>query len=117
MNAPTKKIIRKIGKPVDVINAGETGGREFPAEATEGTVQMVIEERGMAKTITDSSGTEHEANIEFRAVPDEGDPEITGPGEGGSPATILDHPDAGRYRVVQTFVEDADVLVISAVED
>lgn len=119
MNTPIKKVIRKIGKPVDVINPTGGGGRSFPTEgAVAGTIDMVIEQRGMSITVTDSAGTEHEASIEFRAVPDDGAPPIRDPGtdeDGG--ASILDHPDGGRYRVLSTFVEDVDVLVINAVED
>lgn len=118
MNTPIRKIIDKIGKPVDVINPTGGGGRTFPTEgAPDGTVRMVIEQRGTSRTITDSSGTDHEVDIEFRAVPDDTAPDISGPGEDEGQETILDHPDAGRFRVVRTHVEDADVLVINAVED
>lgn len=116
MNAPVKRIIERVGEPVDVINSGSTGGRDFPTETTEGTVRMVIEQRGQPLTVTDSSGTEHTADMELRAVPDDDAPAIHGPGEGAN-ATILDHPRVGRLQVVKTFWEDSDVLVINAVED
>lgn len=118
MSLPTKKIIRKVGKDVEVVHPSGGGGRSFPTETSQGTVRMVVEQRGMAKTVTDSSGTDHEVDIEFRAVPGAGDPEISGPGEGDvDGAVLLNHPDIGTFRVVRTFVEDVDVLVINAVED
>lgn len=116
MSLPVKKIIERVGKPVGVINSTGGGGRSMPSEGAAEAVKMVIEQRGMARTITDSSGTEHQVDIEFRAVPDAGAPEIRG-AIGGETATILDHPDAGRFRVLQTFVEDVDVLVINAAKE
>lgn len=116
MSLPVKRIIERVGKPVGVINSTGGGGRTMPTEGAPETVRMVIEQRGMARTITDSSGTEHQVDIEFRAVPDDDAPEIHG-AISGETATILDHPDAGRFRVLQTFVEDVDVLVINAAQE
>lgn len=116
MSTQVAKVIRRLGKPVDVLQSTGGGGREFPGESVAGTVDMVIEQRGAPITVTDSSGTDHEVDIEFRAVVADDDPEILDPGADEGPS-ILDHPDAGRYRVVKTFPEDVDVLVINAVED
>lgn len=117
MSLPVKRIIERVGKPVDVINStSDGGGRSMPTEGAPESVQMVVEQRGMAKTLTDSSGTDYSVDIEFRAVPDDDAPEIHG-ALSSETATILDHPDAGRFRVIQTFVEDLDVLVINATQE
>lgn len=115
MSAQIKKLIRSEGTPVEVYNAAEGGGRSLDDYGTaDGTIPMVIERRSMGREVTDSSGTTHEADIEFRAVPDDTDPPLVAADE-GQPSK-LEHPTSGTYRVMATHVEDIGVTVIYAIE-
>lgn len=119
MKAAVERLIAKIGTPVDVVgvDSGDSGGRSIPSRSAQGTVDMIIEQRGMGTTVTDSSGQEYDADLELRAVPDDTDPEIHGGAESGQDPTILDHPSVGELRVMRAFTDDAGVLVIAAVEN
>lgn len=132
MRGAAKRMIRKLGQPIDVYNAaGGGGGRmmtdyDFDLEP-DGTVRMIFEQRSQSRTVTNSSGSEVESDLEFRCVisdvgyDDEygdestGDPQIITAGDGA--ATILEDPNGNRFRVLEAFLEHSGVLALAVVED
>lgn len=128
MHAAAARLIEKHGEPIDIYNATGGGGRtmtDYGADP-DGTVKMVSEQRSRGRTVTDSSGTEVEATVEFRCVIDEvGYGDAYGDLYGGSPQIIpagagepteLERPNGKRYRVMDDYLEDSGVLVLSVVE-
>lgn len=110
--------IEKQGVEMEIHNAVGGGGRTMPdysEDAADGVKKMVSEQRGMGRTVTDSSGTEVEANLEFRHIPDEDDPDIIPAGD--DQPTRLKHPSGVLYRVMDIYREDSGAEVLTVVED
>jgi hypothetical protein len=116
MGAP-HRLIQSVGETYTVRNAsGGAGGRDRPNYSDDGTLVGVIERRGLSRTLADSAGEEIDADLELRAVPDDG-VSITPAGQTDSYPTKLVGPNDTTYRVLDSHVEDGGVTVLTVVLD
>jgi hypothetical protein len=116
MNGPAHRLIRSQGVKYTVRNAPGGGGRDTPDYNDDGTVVGVLEQRGMPRTATDSSGADVEADLEIRAVPEDS-VTIREAGSADGYPTKLVHPQGQTYRVLARFPEDSGVTVLTVVRD
>lgn len=116
MQGPAQRLILARGSDYTIRNASGGGGRDTPNYSDDGTLTGVIEQRGMPRTVTDSDGTEIDADLEIRSVPESGTT-IREAGESGGYPTKLVHPDGQTYRVLATHPEDSGVTVLTVVRD
>lgn len=116
MHGPAQRLIRKHGATYTVRNAtGGAGGRDTPDYADDGTeIVGVLEQRGMARTVTDSNGEDVEADREIRAVID-ASVTIQPAGTADGYPTVLVHPNGQAFRVLDRFPEDSGVDVLAVV--
>jgi hypothetical protein len=116
MNGPAQRLIHSQGVEYTVQNASGGGGRDTPDYSDDGTVVGVLEQRGMPRMATDSSGADVEADLEIRAVP--GDSvTIREAGSADGYPTKLVHPEGQTSRVLARFPEDSGVTVLTVVRD
>ncbi|WP_459191825.1 hypothetical protein [Halosimplex sp. J119] len=115
MHGPAQRLIQKQGTEYTVQNASGGGGRDVPSYSDDGTIVGVLEQRGMPRTVQDSSGTDVEADVEIRAIPDGVTLREAGSADGYP--TKLVHPQGQTYRVLATFPEDSGVTVLTVVRD
>jgi len=117
MHGPALRLIQTHGREYTVRNAtGGSGGRDTPDYADDGTLVGVLEQRRMPQTATDSAGEDVEADLEIRAVPDDGVTIQPAGTADGYPTELL-HPDGPTYRVLDEFPEDSGVTVLTVVTD
>lgn len=115
MQGAIKQLIRSQGSEFDVQNATGGSGRDVPSYSKDGTLIGVLDRRGQPRTVTDTDGTEVEADLEIRAILD-GTISINDVDEAGYPTRLV-HPSGERYRVMHTYSEDSGVSVLTVVED
>jgi hypothetical protein len=115
MHGPAQRLIQKQGSEYHVRNASGGGGRDTPSYGDDGTLVAVLEQRGTPQTVQNSDGTEVEADLELRAVPDGATLREAGSADGYP--TKLVHPQGQTYRLLATFVEDSCVTVLTVVRD
>jgi len=115
MHGPIARMIQSQGQAYTVRNASGGGGRSTPSYSETGTVTAVLESRGMPQTATDTDGTEVETDLELRVVDDGVTLVPAGSGE-GYPA-LLDGPNGRTYRLLDTYVDDGGVTVLTVVTD
>ncbi|WP_137288629.1 hypothetical protein [Natronorubrum halophilum] len=115
MHGPIARMILSQGKEYQLRNASGGGGRNTPSYSDDGTITGVLESRGMPQTATDSSGTEVETDLEIRAVPEEATLRPAGSADGYP--TLLKHPTGAEYRLLDKYLEDAGVTVLTVMED
>lgn len=116
MQGPAARLIAILGVEYTIRNAsGGAGGRDTPDYSDDGTVTGVLEQRGMARTSTDSAGEEVDSDLGIRAVLD--GQTILPAGTADGYPTLLVHPNGITYRVVDHHPEDSDVDVLSVVRD
>lgn len=114
MRGPARRLILAQGREYTVQNAPDGGGgRDTPTYADDGSVIGVLEQRGMPRSIQDSSGATIETSLEIRAVTS-GGIEFRGAGETDYPSKLV-HPTDQVYDVVATFPEDSGVTVLAVV--
>lgn len=116
MHGPIVRMIKKQGVEYTVRNADGGGGRDTPDYSDAGTVVGVLEQRGMPRTVTDSSGTDVESDLEIRGIPDDS-VTIREAGSADGYPTKLVHPQGQTYRVLATLPEDSGVTVLTVVRD
>jgi len=116
MHGPIQRMIAKQGAEYTVQNATGGGGRDTPDYSDDGTVVGVLEQRGMPRTVTDSSGTDIESDLEIRSLPDDS-VTIREAGSADGYPTNLVHPQGQTYRVLASFPEDSGVTVLTVVRD
>jgi hypothetical protein len=116
MKGPANRLIRSQGVEYTVRNADGGGGRDTPDYSDDGTVVGVLEQRGMPRTATDSSGTDVESDLEIRVIPDDS-VLIREAGSADGYPTKLVHPQGQIYRVLATTPEDSGVTVLMVVRD
>jgi hypothetical protein len=116
MHGPIVRMIKKQGAEYTVRNADGSGGRDTADYSDDGTVVGVLEQRGMPRTATDSSGTDVESDLEIRVIPDDSVP-IREAGSADGYPTKLVHPQGQTYRVLATMPEDSGVTVLTVVRD
>ena len=118
MQGPVARLIQSQGREYQLRNASGGGGRDTPTYSDDGTIVGVLERRGSggAQTVTDSDGTEVEADLEIRAVPDDGTTLRPAGAADGYP-TKLQHPDGTEYRLLDKHPEDGGVTVLIVMED
>lgn len=117
MHGPIQRQIQQRGRTYTVRNAtGGSGGRDTPDYSDDGSLQGVLERRGMPRTTTDSNGEDVEADLEVRAVVDSGTT-IQPAGTANGYPTKLVHPDGPTYRVLDNQPEDSGVTVLTVVTD
>lgn len=117
MAGAIRRLITQQGREYTVRNAtGGGGGRDTPSYDDDGTLRAVVERRGIPKTFTNSAGEDVEADLELRAVPDDG-VTIQPAGAADGYPTKLIHPDGRVYRVVDDHPEDGGVTVLTVVRE
>lgn len=115
MKGPAQRLILKAGTEYNVLNSDGGGGRDTSSYSKTGTIIGILESRGMPRTVTDSDGTEVNADREIRAVVH--DVALREAGSANGYPTKLEHPDGTVYRVLDTLTEDTGVTVITVVRD
>lgn len=114
MQGPSQRLIQKFGKEYTIRNATGGGDRDLPTYSDDGTLTGVLERRGRPRTVTDSAGTELEADLEIRAIV-ESSTTIESAAATDSYPTKLVHPNGTTYRVIQDHEEDGGVTVLPVV--
>lgn len=115
MHGQAKRLIQKMGRTYTVRNAtGGSGGLDTPAYSDDGTVVGVIERRSRPQAMTDSAGEDADGEAQIRVVPD-GGVTIQPAGAADGYPTRLVHPGGATYEVVDEFVEDGGVHVLTVV--
>lgn len=115
MHGPAKRLIQSRGVEYTIRNAtGGSGGRDVLSYADDGTLVGVLEQRGRARTVTDSNGEDVEADLEIRAVLESGST-VQPAGTADGYPSLLVHPSGPVYRVVDHHPEDSGVDVLTVV--
>jgi hypothetical protein len=111
-------MIAKQGAEYTVQNATGDGGRDTPDYSDDGSIVGVLSQgsAGMPRTVTDSSGTDVESDLEIRSLPDDS-VTIREAGSADGYPTKLVHPQGQIYRVLATTLEDSGVTVLTVVRD
>lgn len=116
MRGPARRLILAQGREYTVRNTPEGaggGGRDTPTYSDDGSVIGVLEQRGMPRTVTDSSGSDIQTDLEIRVV-ESGGISFHGSGETNYPSKLV-HPSGQTYTVVASFPEDSGVTVLAVV--
>lgn len=117
MRNQVRRMIHKMGAPVEVYNETGGGGRQMPTSGAPDDEVMMTSERGQGggAPIDTSAGEEVEIDRSFRAVLDDFGANI-GPA-GDEEASILETQHGERYRVNEKYIEDQGVIVFLTVEE
>lgn len=116
MQGPAQRLIKKQGKDYTIRNATGGGDRDLPSYSDDGTLTAVLERRGRPRTVTDSAGTELEADLEIRAIVGSSTTIKTADDTDSYPTRLI-HPNGTTYRVLQQHEEDGGVTVLPVVVD
>lgn len=116
MKGAALRLIRKLGREYTVRNAtGGSGGLDTPDYADDGTViGGAIERRSRPQAMADSAGEDVDGEAQIRIIPKDGVTISPAGGEGSYPTRLV-HPDGVVYEVVDTFIEDGGVHVLTVV--
>lgn len=113
MKGAIESLIQHEGEDYTVRNATASGARDAATYSDDGTIRAVLEQRSRPRTVTDSAGTEIEADRELRAIVDSGQTLRTA--DADNPPSKLVHPDGPTYRLLDRHYEDSavDVLLVT----
>jgi hypothetical protein len=115
MQGPIQRMLEQQGVEYQLRNASGGGGRDTPTYSDDGTLVGVLEQRGMPRTVADSSGEDVEADLELRTVLD--GQTIREAGSADGYPTKLVHPQGQTFEVLASFPEDSGVTVLTVVRD
>lgn len=117
MHGPVQRLIQSQGAEYTVRNASGGGGRDTPTYSDDGSLVAVIERRGLARTVTGSDGSDVAADLELRAVVDDTTTIREAGSSSGYPTKLVSSTTSVVYRVVDSYLEDGGVTVLTVVED